>query len=184
MYLLNKVTIPILAGSLLLAAPGTGREDLSEHQVKAAFLLSFARFVEWPPSTHGSSDPMVIGIFGRNPFGDSLDQVINGKTINGRSLLIRRVSDLAGLQACSLVFFPAADARRFNEAAGTFASLSVLTVGESDGFAARGGMINFVVKDGRVLFEVNPAAVSRARLKISSKVLQLAILVKDGAPGK
>ena len=170
----------ILVGALASAGvPGTGSEGLSEYQVKAAFLLNFARFVEWPPSRNGTNQPLAIGIFGRNPFGDALDQVVNGKTINGRSLVIRRVSDPAGLQSCNLVFFPASETCRFREAAATLANVSVLTVGESDDFAALGGMINFLVKDGRVLFEVNPAAVSRARLKISSKVLQLAIIVKE-----
>jgi len=165
------------------ARAGSGRE-LSEYQVKAAFLLNFARFVEWPELNNGTTDPLVIGIFGKNPFGDSLEQVINGKTINGRSLVIRRLSDLASLSGCNLVFFPATDARRFPEAASTLSGLNVLTVGESDNFASRGGMVNFVVKDGRVVFEVNTAAVARAKLKISSKMLQLAILIKEGGQGK
>ncbi len=175
----------ILVGALASgAAPGNGSEGLSEYEVKAAFLLNFVRFVEWPPANNGTNEPLALGIFGKNPFGGALDQVVNGKTINGRSLVIRRVSDETGIQSCNLIFFPVSEARRFSEAAATLASLSVLTVGESEGFAARGGMINFVVKDGRILFEVNPAAAVRARLKISSKLLQLAIIVKDGAPGK
>src|ERR1051326_3490062 len=184
MPLLNKVVIVTLLGALLAgAAPGTPREELSEYQLKAAFLLNFARFVEWP-SNSGTTDPLVIGIFGRNPFGTALDQVINGKTINGRPLIVRRISDPSGLQACNLIFFPEPDSQRFGEAANKLANLMVLTVGESDGFAARGGMINFVVKDGRVLFEVNPSAASRAGIKFSSKLLQLAIIVKDGAKAK
>ena len=173
----------LLSAALWGGTPLGNGEEPSEYQVKAAFLLNFARFVEWP-STGAAQDPLVIGIVGKNPFGDSLDRAVNGKSANGRSLIIRHLSDLSGLQSCNLVFFPAAENRRFPQAAAALANSSILTVGESDGFAARGGMINFVVRDGRVLFEVNPAAASRARLKISSKVLQLAIVVKDGAQGK
>ena len=184
MTLLNKVAIAIvvLLGSLASeAVAGTTHEEPTEYQVKAAFLFNFVRFVEWPPPGNGVNDPLVIGIFGKNPFGDALDQLVSGKSVNGRPLIVRRISDASGLRSCNLVFFPASDARRFGEVAATLANLTVLTVGESDGFATRGGMINFVVKGGRVLFEANPAAAARSHLKISSKVLQLAMIVKDGA---
>jgi len=170
----------LIAVSLLLAGtiPVSAADATPEYQVKAAFLLNFSRFVEWPPTAFASAnDPFVIGIFGKDPFGAALDQIAAGKTINGRTLLIRRVSNLNELRSCNLVFFPASDERGSTERVRVLAGLSILTIGEMSEFAERGGMINFVVKDGHVRFEVNPSAAERGHLKVSSKLLQLAIIV-------
>src|SRR5690242_19365154 len=112
---LNKVAVLILLGGLVSdAVAGTSHEELTESQVKAAFLLNFARFVEWPAAGNGAHAPLVIGIFGKIPLGAALDQLVNGKSVNGRSLVVRSISDAVRLQACSLVFIPASNTRRFD----------------------------------------------------------------------
>jgi hypothetical protein len=179
----------VAVGLLGLLTPGASpvwADDApSEYQVKAAFLLNFARFVEWPATAFSTaSEPFVIGIVGMDPFGGAMDQVVSGKTVNGRPIAVRRVSDPAALRACHVVFFATSDPRRLNEIAGPATSPGILTVGEAEGFAERGGMINFVVENNHVRFEINPAAASRAGLKISSKLLQLAIIVRDATKGK
>lgn len=148
-----------------------------EYQVKAAFLFNFVRFVEWPANTLGAGDPLTLCVFGQDPFGTNLDQIVSGKTANGKPLVIRRISDPSALRGCQIVFLAASEMRRFDAMAGALADLSVLTVGEAKGFAERGGVINLVVQDEHVRFEINPAAAARARLRISSKLLQLALLV-------
>ena len=153
--------------------------------MKAAFLLNFARFVEWPAAAFAvAADPLVLCIFGKDPFGDTLDQIVSRKTINARRLAIRRISDPGAVRSCHVLFIAASQARRFGEIADTVAGSSVLAVGESEGFAERGGMINFVVEDNRVRFEINPSTAARSRLRISSKLLQLATIVGGPAQEK
>jgi len=148
-------------------------------------LINFARFVEWPATAFASADaPLIFCIFGRDPFDGALDQIANGKTINGRLLLIWRTSLPGELRSCHVVFFPTAQERGYSEIAGGLAGLSILMVGERSGFAGRDGMINFVVEDGHVRFEVNPSAAARGHVKVSSKLLQLAIIAGSAPGGK
>ena len=177
--------LALLASLLMAGTRGAVTGDASEYQVKAAFLLNFPSFVEWPANNFASArEPLVLGIFGKDPFGGTLTQMAGAKTINGRTLLIRILSDPSQLRACHLVFFPANQKGQDAQIAGALTELGILTIGESDGFAERGGIINFVIEDRHVRFEVNPAAAERSRLKMSSKLLQLAIIVGNAPRGK
>ena len=178
-----------MAGALALlladAVPGVAGDAASEYRIKAAFLINFARFVEWPNTAFASAEaPLVFGIFGRDPFDGELDRIANGKTVKGRPLLIRKISGASELRSCHVVFFPAADSRNYPEIAAGLAGLSILTVGEMSGFAERGGMINFVIVDGYVRFEANPSAAMLGHLKVSSKLLHLAIIAGSEPRGK
>jgi hypothetical protein len=164
-----------LAG--LGAAAGYAASGSSEYQLKAVFLLNFASFVEWPAAVFTSADePLVFGVFGKDPFGGALDEAAKGKTINGRRLLIRITSDPALLRSCHVVFFPASHMRGYARMSSTLSGLNVLTVGEVGDFTERGGIVNFVIRDGHLRFEVNSLAAERHHLKLSSKLLQLAVV--------
>jgi hypothetical protein len=168
-----------------IANPLSGGGEPTEYQLKAIFLLNFIRFVEWPSDAFQSAgDPLVVGILGKDPFGSVLDQTVASKTINGRAVIVRRISGAAAIRSCQVIFLAGSDARRANDMASTVVSRGILIVGESEGFAERGGMINFVVEDKHVRFEINPSAATRAGLKISSKLLQLAIVVGEKGAGK
>jgi hypothetical protein len=162
------------------STPVSGGEEPSEYQIKAAFLLNFIRFVEWPAEAFKTAnDPLVVGIFGKDPFGGTLDQTISNKTVNGRLVVIRHVSDAVAARSCHVVFLAASETRRMSDVAGSTLGRGLLIIGESEGFAERGGMINFVVLDNHVRFQINPSAATRAGLTISSKLLQLAIVVGE-----
>jgi hypothetical protein len=145
---------------------------LSEYAIKAQFLCNFLRFIEWP-STRTS--PMTVGVIGRDPFGKLLDEALDGKTINGRKLVVRRVTwaEAADVQ---LLFVSASESEHM-ESVSKLGQRSVVTVGESAGFASKGGMIGFVLVDGRIGFEINPRVARTAGVSISSKLLQLAKIV-------
>ena len=165
----------ILWGSL---SPTFTADRNSEYQVKAAFLVNFARFVEWPPQSFGAAnDPLVFGVYGNNLFGAALDQAVSGKMIGGRPAVIRRTSEVSALRSCHVVFLPASEINHFRELSNSLGNLSVLLVGETEGFAASGGVINFIVENERIRFEINPSAAARVHLKISSKLLELAVIV-------
>ena len=149
----------------------------SEYELKAVFLLNFASFVDWPAAAFVTAEePMVFCVFAGDPFGGALDQASKGKTINGRRVLTRITSDAILIRSCHVIFFPRSQMRGYAEIAGVLTKLDILTVGEVSGFSERGGIINFVVHEGRVRFEVNPTAAERHHLKVSSKLLQLAVI--------
>lgn len=161
----------------MLPADG-GAQDaaVTEYQVKAAYLYNFAKFVEWPAESFSSaSAPFEICVFGQDPFGEELQNLTRGKQVNGRRFEIRGgVTAPAQASSCHILFVSTSATRRFLAVAQELQGRSVLIVGESEGFAERGGMINFVLEGDRVLFEVNQKAAQQAGLKISAKLLSVA----------
>jgi hypothetical protein len=148
----------------------------SEYQLKAAFLLKFASFVEWPATVFTNpAQPLILGVFGEAAVGAALDEAAKGRALNGRQVMIRFISDPAALPACNIVFFPRTGMRGYTKSAKALLERNVLTVGEANDFIERGGIINFVIHDGRLRFKVNMAAAEAHHLKISSKLLQLAV---------
>ena len=176
MAVLRRRLSSLLVCAALLAAPAVLQAQVAgEYEVKAAFLYNFTKFVEWPPDAfENPGSPMAICVFGEDPFGDSLDAVVRGETLNGRRLVVRRTRSLQELRDCQTLFVPGAERERFAEVFSALRDASVLTVGEVDGFLPQGGVIRFVVDQGRVRFEVNLDAAEHSRLKLSSKLLRLA----------
>ena len=167
----------VLAGMML--APGVNAQVIDEYQVKAAFLYNFAKFVEWPPDAFKTSrDPIRICVLGHNPFGGFLEEAIQGKSIEGRAFAFRQVSGAEDASACQILFVSSSDGRHFRSLAQSLKQSGILTVGEAQGFASEGGVINFKLDDGRVRFEINVDAAEHAQLHISSKLLGLAQIVK------
>ena len=178
--LLTVTCVP--AGSLAGSMPQAGMHSdaPTEYQVKAALLYNFARFVDWPPDAFQSEKaPITLCVFGHDPFGSALDEIIRGKMINSRELLARRINDLPNLKACQLVFISGRENKRLSEILNSLKGASALVVGESEGFAARGGGIQFFFEENKMRFSVNIDAVQRARLALSAKLLALARIVHD-----
>ncbi len=172
---LRLVTL-IFLGMLL----GDARaQEIDEYQVKAAFLYNFAKFVDWPSQTFKTpQDPIVICVLGHNPFGNALKDVIRGKSVDGRAFAFRQVENASGADACQILFVSSSEAKHFRALWGSLKPAGILTVGEAQGFAANGGVINFKLDDGRVRFEINVNAAELEQLRISSKLLSLAQIVR------
>jgi hypothetical protein len=146
-----------------------------EYDVKAAFLLNFTRFVEWPqPSPQRAAEPFSICILGDDPFGDSLNRIIAGEKIAGRPILIKHIRKFP--DACELLFIPASEPSQ--AAVLSQARRDVLTVGEAPDFLRDGGMIRFLIDDHRVRFDINRQAVDRSFLKMSARLLGVARVIK------
>ena len=170
---------PILGLSLVwLLAVGGGRAQESpptEYQLKAAFLLNFAKFVEWPSAAFAdSTSPIVLGILGENPFGDVLERTIRDKTINNRTLVVKGFRSSAEATNCHILFISTSEKARLPEILAGLRGASMLTVGETDRFTESGGMINFVRQGNKIRFQINEVAAKGVGLKISSKLLSLA----------
>ena len=161
----------MMAGALALV-PSRGAElDVGlEYRVKAAFLYNFAKFIEWPAQDTG---PIVLGVLGHDPFGAILDQTVQQKAVNGRPVLVRRLANVPQAKGCHIVFVAASEKARFADILPKLAALGILTVGEHPAFLHAGGMVSFVVEDNNVHFEIDPEAVSRSGIHISSKLLSL-----------
>jgi hypothetical protein len=157
---------------IALAAPASAADRVGEYQVKAAFLKNLTRFVERP----GGGAAWTICVVGEDPFGAALDAIAGdggGVTIAVRRVRGREVGD------CAIVFVSGSEVDRLPAVLGTVKGTPVLTVGDTEGFAARGVILNFFVEESRVKFEVNVDAAKRAQLKISSRLLGLARIVHD-----
>lgn len=151
---------------------------IGEYQIKAAFLFNFGKFVEWPPSSFAdASAPLRICVLGPDPFGEQLRNIVNEKTVNGRKLVIDYVVDPSASRTCHILFIASSKKNRIGQILEMLRGSTALTVGDTEGFVQRGGMINFVLVDNRVQFEVNRWAIEVAGLKISSKLLSVAKLV-------
>jgi uncharacterized protein DUF4154 len=174
----------LAAGStalVLAAAPcldSSPRDPLPEYPVKAAFLYHFVEFVEWPEASPLPPGTVTIGVLGRDPFGDVLDKAILEKVVAGRTLAIRRFASVEALEPCEILFIGSSEMAQLPEILARLGQAPVLTVGEADRFARRGGMIGFFFEGGRVRLEVNRGAAERAGLRVSSKLLAVARLVK------
>jgi hypothetical protein len=150
-----------------------------EYQVKAAFLYNFAKFVEWPPGTFANpADPIGICIAGANPFGSTLESMVQGKKIGDRAFTVRRIADTQEAAGCQVLFIGSTEWKRVRSLLEALKGAAILTVGETDDFTAAGGMIAFQIAGPRVRIQIDIEMAERSRLKISSKLLSLAEIVK------
>jgi hypothetical protein len=163
---------------VLIAIPhlARGAEPVAEeYQVKGAFLLNFTKFVDWPPQAFKEpGDPIAICILGENPFGPLLDRAARQTVVANRAVSVRQVADERQASQCQVVFMGASERKRWRAWLEALRGGSVLTVGESEGFLASGGVVNFKLEGDRVRIEISTAAADRAGLHISAKLLSLA----------
>jgi len=173
--------------ALVLAAPSHAQSvdssNSSEYLVEAGFTYNFAKLMEWPASAFPQTDsPIVIGVLGTDPFGGTLDEVLKGKTANGRGFVVRHLKWGTDLKDCNILFVGASESVHMDEIFRIVKGLPILTIGETPGFAQRGGIINFVLEDDKVRFEVNVDAAKQADINISSRLLSLAKIVQQTTP--
>lgn len=168
----------ILASGACLLVNAQGVE---EHEVKAAFVLKLINFVQWPDAAGQHNTSLVIGIVGTDATSDALERLASGKSVDGRGIVVRRLNTESNLTACQVIFIGASEGNHAASLLERIRGASVLTVGEMDGFGQHGGVVNLMLDEGRIRLEVNPNAAQRAHLQISSRLLSLATIVRDGA---
>ncbi|HZP47412.1 MAG TPA: YfiR family protein [Vicinamibacterales bacterium] len=171
--LLVAIGVAIAGAAAPLGA--VGGEQASDVDVKAAFLFNFAKFTNWPDLAGAA--PIQLCVVGDEPIGSALAQLTRGQTIDQHPVVVR-TGDVASPVPCHLLFLSS----RVHDVAAVIdlrRALPILTVGDGDRFTAAGGMIQLFVESSRMRFAINVDAVQRAHLKISSRVLGLAKIVKD-----
>jgi hypothetical protein len=161
---------------------------VSPYEVKAAYLFNFAKYVEWPElAADSADDPIKIGILGRDPFGKTLEQVTGDRSINKRKIVIKRSSRTQDLLDCQIIFIGSSERERLPRIFSELKGVPALTVGEMPGFLENGkGMVQFVIVNDVVRFDINLENVERSGLKMSARLLTAARHVFRAAqtPGK
>ena len=133
--------------------------------------------MEWPTEAFSDArSPLILGILGEDPFGAALE-TIRGKVVKGRTLVIKQFLQVEDLQKCHILFISSSERDRLTHVLALAGTPNVLTVGDMDGFAGHGGVINLVKTGNKIKFEINMDAARAAGLKISSKLLKLARIV-------
>ena len=179
--LLALLVVWAIAGGLLAAQAQT--QALTEYEAKAGFLYHFGGFVDWPAKAFTSTgNAFIIGVLGADPFGDVLDEVMQGKIIHEKPVMVKRFVRVEDAVFSHLLFVSSSEASRLPSILEALDGASILTVSELDRFAERGGMVALNTVGQKVRFDINVNAAKRARLKLSSQLLKLARIV-HGTPG-
>ncbi len=152
---------------------------LPEYQVKAAFLYNFIKFVEWPnEALQDTSNTITIGILGKSPISAALKS-IEDKGVKKHKLVIKHFKKHKDLELCHVLFISQSARKSLNEVLEKLQGSSTLTISEVEEFPRFGGMINFIIVESKVRFEINIEAAEKANLKISSKLLRLARIFRE-----
>jgi hypothetical protein len=159
--------VPVVAQ--LVSAPG----------IKAAYLFNFAQFVEWPADVVPAAAPLGVCIVNDAAVATALEQTIKGRTVGGRAVTVIRLATGATLPACHVIYLTGPDQKYLADVIGALNGRLVLTVSDASRFARTGGMVELYLEGGRMKIAVNVDALQRGKVRLSSRVLQLATIVRD-----
>ena len=176
---MSRFTLFTLLAALLLVGQPPARAQPTAAAVKAAFLPKFPRYVQWPAGVHpGPRQLFVLCVIGRDPFGSQLDRAAASEVIDGRAVTVRRMATPDGAAGCHLAFVRGPsqnDTARFLLA---LRNRPILTVTD-DAAGPQRGIIHFTVSAGRVRFFIDDAEAAERGLSISSRLLALALGVRQ-----
>jgi hypothetical protein len=153
----------------------------NEYQLKAVLLFRLAQFVEWPTNRFASPEsPVVIGVLGKNPFGDSLRDAVRGETANGHPIEVRQLRQASEASSCHILFISPSEEERTRDIIQSVAGQSLLTVSDTEDFArAHGGMIRFLTAGNKVTLRIHVDRAKAAGLVINSRLLRMAEIIRD-----
>jgi hypothetical protein len=181
---MRGLAFALLAACLAAAGPAARAQrqgPVSELAVKAAFVCKFAAYVEWPASTFpDASSPIVIGVLGTAAVADEVAHAARGQLIDSRPLSVRRLMPGEPLAGVHVLYVARTREARLRELLAAARASPVLTVTESDD-GEPVGMINFVVVDNKVRFDVAPHLAEASELRVSARMLGVArrVVQKD-----
>jgi YfiR/HmsC-like len=186
--ILRASFVALISGGLFLSASPEAfsqNDEGAEYSVKLGFLYNFTKFVEWPSDSFREPEaPLVICIVGHDPFRQDLEAELRTRKVGGHPVEVRTQTPNDKLSVCHIVFVPVTEKNQSERILRSLQGSSTLTVGETEGFAALGGVINLTVEENKVHFEINRLAADRAGLKIGSRLLSIAKIVKEQDRGR
>jgi hypothetical protein len=166
---------------LLGILPSTAQDRSVEYEVKAAFLYNFAKFIEWPTAAFPARDSAFTICLADELFRGPVERAVQGEMWNGRPLLVKQIDSGDEVRGCQVVYISRSAAPKGMEILMAAMNAPVLTVGETADFIPAGGIIRFTESGHRIRFEINPDAADRASLRVSSRLLRLADIVRPRA---
>lgn len=176
-------SLVLLAAAVLSPWRGLAQDyESSEYDLKAAILFNLVKFVEWPPKAYPDARaPTVVCTLGKEPFGPALDRFASGNRAFGRQFVVRRLRYEGDSHGCHLIYISSSERKLLPEILKGLEGSPVLTVGETEQFAAHGGMVQLTMEDKQVHFTINLSVASREELRIRSGLLALSKIIGSGS---
>jgi hypothetical protein len=170
----------VTAVTLCWSVP-TRAQTATAASITSAFLYNFAKFTEWPSGTLAAGQRISLCVIGDSGVADALEQTIKGHAIEGHELTVEAIKADGPLRSCHLLYVSGLDPKRSLQLIESLKAAPVFTASDADKFAEQGGIAQLTLENGRMRFAINVTAAQRARLQLSSKLLNLAQIVKDTA---
>src|SRR4051812_30746309 len=170
----------VVAGAALLTARPLTAQSVraAASEVQAVFLFNFAQFVEWPPEAFPDPQaPLVIGILGKDPFGNFLDETVHGERVRGRGFRVDRYRRVDDVKDCQILFISRSEAKRLEGILAALKGRPILTVSNGEDFERAGGIIRFILDESKIRLSIDLEAAQTARLTFSSKLLRSAEII-------
>lgn len=159
----------------LLGLASVYAQDRPTHEIHAAMLYNFIKYVQWPDE--GSGGDFVVGVIGEDNVYNTLKQWYDGKPKGSKKYVIKKLSSPSDASSCHVVYIGKAKSRELDEVVASTSGKSVLTITDGNGLAEKGSCINFKVVNGRLKFELNQGTVASSNLKVSGQLSSMAILI-------
>lgn len=165
----------VLCASLLLVAGVSLAQERPQHEIHAAMLYNFIKYIQWPDE--GSGGDFIVGVFGHDDVYETLKKWYDGKPKGAKKYVIRKLDTPDQAGQCHVIYLGKTKSRNFDEVKSSTSGKSVLTITDANGLGQKGSCINFKVVDGRLKFELNQETVNSSNLKVSSQLTSMAILI-------
>ncbi len=178
--LLRSVLLLVPMAAVCVAGIGAAPQNVSDASLKSAFLYKFTLFANWNDGLGEDGSPISICVLGRDDLSDALQEAVEGRRAHHRPLVVERPTNAREARSCHIVFIGWPDPSRVDRTLKVLDGRPILTVGELDDFAERGGMIAIVTRQNRLRLKINLRVVERAGLRLSSQLLKLAKLIDVG----
>jgi len=176
----GRVAAGLVAGvvAMVLACTGQSVEGRSVKvtELKAEIISRFAPYIEWPATALAPDAPLLLCIVNDQGVADALQRTVADRTVSGHRLAVKSLAADAPLPSCQVLYVAGPDAKR---SLATVAAAPVFTMGDASDFVSTGGMVKLFRRNDRLRFEVNLEPIQRAGMKLSSRVLALADVVRD-----
>ena len=174
-----KRTLSIILVFFLFLKTDIAFCEFEEYELKAVYLERITRFLEWPDETQNTraDDLFVIGILGENPFGRKLEDLYAGRGIKNKPIKVYYLSELREIERVHLLFVSRSESEELSQILDITRKKPILTVGDTRGFAEKGGLVNFFIESDKLRFEINERGFHEAGLVIDPLLLKVAKIV-------
>lgn len=160
---------------LMMAGFAVTAQDRPTHEIHAAMLFNFIKYVQWP--NEGDGGEFVVGVIGDDNVFNTLNTWYNGKQKGSKKYVIKKLSSANESSSCQVVYVGKAKSKDFDDIMNIIGGKSILTITDGNGLGQKGSCINFKVIDGKLKFEMNQATLTSSNLKVSSQLSSMAILI-------